>query len=62
MIEERGGYKIEALKDAIRELVGALHQKTMGAYGVDYYEGQYEEEIDGLARVILSIMERGRGE
>lgn len=38
---------------ALRDLVAEMYRDLHGAYGADAYEGQYEAEIQALARAIV---------
>ena len=41
----------------LRSLVGKMFTDLFGSYGDDCYEGQYEEEIQGLAELIANLIE-----
>lgn len=46
---------LNLLKQALRDLVGSIHIECKGAYGGEYYEGQYESEINRLAEIIIRL-------
>ena len=51
---------MEKIVSALRSLVGKMFTDLFGAYGTDCYEGQYEEEIQALAKVIADFIEERR--
>lgn len=41
----------DEIAKALRELVASIYKDCHGAYGADYYEGQYEKDIQALAKL-----------
>lgn len=40
------------IADALRDLVAGIYVQCQGAYGSDCYEGQFEPEIQAVAKAI----------
>ncbi len=46
------------LKNLLRNLVAGVYKSTHGAYGAEFYEGDFEGEICDLAEGLLDIIRR----
>ena len=54
---------MDKLVEALRELVAVIYNDCIGAYGSDDgtgYEGQYEREIQALAKAIIEAIKKGK--
>ena len=52
--------KLDKLEIAIRDLVKQMYHALYGAYGGEFYEGQFEREIQAVMKAIKATESENR--